>query len=310
LKIINTSIHNFNYTVNELLKENEALHCKLMLYAQQKNDAPSNDNDKTNVGDDLLQLVHGLHKSINTLEKSNREILEKLNYQQTKVFTGFNEPLVTLGPRLQKINPETLQLVKVYETVTEAMREDSSLKRPSINKAVEECTVYNGFRWLLVDRELNPNVVTDIKPTKITRVQNNGYIAQLNTNKTEILNVYIDRKTAAIENGYSSPSALDNPVKNFTITHGHYYLLYENCEEGMKNAFINRNGNKPPILYKDGVGQYNLNNELIQEFTCKYHCIQSLHISDKTLDKALNNNVTYNGYYFKYLGSKIKCFVE
>ena len=309
LKIINTSIHNFNYTVNELLKENEALHCKLMLYAQQKNDAPSNDNDKTNI-DDLLQVVHGLHKSINILEKSIREILEKLNSQQTKVFTGFNEPLVTLGPRLQKINPETLQLVKVYETVTEAIKEDSTLKRPSINKAVEECTVYNGFRWLLVDRELNPNVVTDIKPTKITRVQNNGYIAQLNTNKTEILNVYIDRKTAAIENGYSSPSALDNPVKNFTITHGHYYLLYENCEEGMKNAFINRNGNKPPILYKDGVGQYNLNNELIQEFTCKYHCIQSLHISDKTLDKALNNNVTYNGYYFKYLGSKIKCFVE
>jgi hypothetical protein len=66
----------------------------------------------------------------------------------------FNAPLVTLGDRLQKINPETLQLVKVYETVTECMNENYSMKRPSITKSSEECTVYNGFRWKLVPRGL------------------------------------------------------------------------------------------------------------------------------------------------------------
>ena len=120
-------------------------------------------------------------------DKTNKEILEKLNSQQTKVVTGFNEPLATLGPRLQKINPETLQLIKVYESISECMKENNNIKRPSINKAIEECTIYNGFRWLLVDRELDPSVVLNIKPTKITKCQNLGYIAKLNAEKTEII---------------------------------------------------------------------------------------------------------------------------
>ena len=123
-----------------------------------------------------------------------------------------------LGPRLQKINPETMQLIKVYESVTEAMNEDMNVKRPSIAKAVEENTIYCGFRWLLVERNLDPNVIHSIQPTKQTHSQNLGYIAKLNADKSEILNVYLDRKTAAKLNGYQSHAALDNPVKNNTIT--------------------------------------------------------------------------------------------
>jgi hypothetical protein len=61
-----------------------------------------------------------------------------------------------------------------------------------------------------------------------------------------------------------------------------------------------------PLLYKDGIGQYNCNNELIKEFTCKYDCIKQLAMSDKTLAKALDKNTMYNESYFKRLGSKLK----
>ena len=50
-----------------------------------------------------------------------------------------------------------------------------------------------------------------------------------------------------------------------------------------------------PLLYKNGVGQYDLNNNLVNEFTCKYDCIRDLKMSDKTLTKSLQNNVSYNG---------------
>ena len=305
-KIINNNIQNYNYTVSELLKENELLNYKLMTTQYNTNTNTNTNNDNENIKE-LLKIVSTLNTKINNLEKTNKEILEKLNTQQTKGVTGFSEPLVTLGPRLQKINPETLQLVKVYESVSECMKENSNIKRPSINKAIEECTIYNGFRWLLVDRSLDPNIILNIKPTKITRSQNLGYIAKLNAKKTEIINVYLDRKTAATENGYSSSSALDNPVKNYTISNGHYYILYDSCEEDLKEEFITKNNNKEPLLYKNGVGQYNPENNLIQEFICKYDCIKSLHISDKTLEKALTKNILYNGNYFKYLGIKLKC---
>jgi hypothetical protein len=60
-------------------------------------------------------------------------------------------------------------------------------------------------------------------------------------------------------------------------------------------------------LYKNGIGQYDINNNLIKEFTCKYECIRELSMSDKTLEKALDKNISYNKYYYKSLGSKFSC---
>lgn len=60
----------------------------------------------------------------------------------------------------------------------------------------------------------------------------------------------------------------------------------------------------------NGVGQYDLNNNLIKEFSCKYDCIRALKMSDKTLAKALNKNIPYNNYYYKELGEKIRFIDE
>jgi hypothetical protein len=62
-----------------------------------------------------------------------------------------------------------------------------------------------------------------------------------------------------------------------------------------------------PLLYKDGVGQYTDDNQLLKEFVCKYDCIKQLKISDKTLAKALDKNVMYNNHYFRTIGSKLMC---
>ena len=240
---------------------------------------------------------------LSDLERSVAELLAKIPSQQ-KTTTGFNTPLVTLGPRLQKINPETMQLIKVYETVSECMNENPNIKRPSINKAVAENTIYEGFRWLLVDRELDANTLTTIEITKPTTEKNPGYIAKLNQDNTEILNVYLDRKTASIANGYESSGSLDTPVKQFKITRGHYYLLYDTCSDDLKQAFTLKHGE--PLLYKDGVGKYDSGNQLVRSFACKYDCIRSLRMSDKTLAKALDKNILYNGHYFKTIGSKLQ----
>ena len=300
LKIVNDNIDNYNYKVNELLIEIENL--KLKNQENAMNTFANNDNEL------LKEIIHTnkiLLSKVNSLEQTNKEILHKLNAQQEKkIVTGFNQQLPHLGPRLQKINPETLQLVKVYESVTEAMNESKHIKRPSVMKAVTECTIYCGFRWLLVERNLDPNIIHEIQPTKKTKVVNIGYIAQLDKDKTKIVNVYIDRKTAAHFNGYDSSSALDNPVKNNSLANGFYYTLYNNCDEELTSKFEEINGT--PMLYKNGVGQYDTNNNLIKEFECKYDCIKSLAISDKTLTKALTKNIPYNGHYYREIGEKLK----
>lgn len=298
LDIINNNIKYFNNNDTHKL-ELEIQQLKLMLEMKTSN----NDNMLIN---EMLQTVKQLSCKIDNLETVNRDIVSKMNSSQIKTTTGFNEPLATVGPRLQKINPETMAIVKVYESVAECLKEyNFKVKRPSIDKAVTENTVYNEYRWAFVDRSLDPNVIHDLPPTKVTKTQNLGYIAKLNDDKTEILNVYIDRKTAATENGYASNSALDTPVKNTSLANGHYYALYDKCTDELRSSFEQKYGT--PLLYKDGVGQYTSDNQLIKEFVCKYDCIKQLKMSDKTLAKALDKNVMYNNYYFRMIGSKLKC---
>jgi len=298
INIINNNIKYFNDNNTSKL-ELEIEQLKMLVELKNNN----NDNENLLIHE-LIKNVNILSNKINYLEQSNQEILNKLNTQQTKVTTGFNQQLPTLGPRLQKINPENLQLIRVYESVTELMNEDKHIKRPSIMKSIQENTIYRGFRWQLVERILDPTIVHSLEPTKATKNQNLGYIAKLDANKTEILNVYLDRKTAAIQNSYPTHASLDNPVKNGTISNGHYYILYESCDEELKSLFEEKNG--VPLLYKNGVGQFDANNQLLIEFICKYDCIRTLKISDKTLTKALDKNIAYNNTYFKTLGTKLQ----
>ena len=257
--------------------------------------------------DQIQNLEKNMQQQIQSLEKTMKEIADKLSTTQIKTTTNFQEPLVTLGPRLQKINPETMTIIKVYESVAECIKEyNFRLKRPSIDKAVKENTIYQGFRWLYVERNEDPTQIQNLQQTKYTRPQNVGYIAKLNAEKTEILNVYLDRKTAARMNGYQSTSALDNPVKNQTIVNGHYYTLYDNCDEDLQEEFVEKIG-KEPVLYKDGIGQYDQQNNMVREFVCKYECIKQLKMSDKTLTKALDNKIPYNNHHYKYMDSKLSC---
>jgi phage anti-repressor protein len=312
LNVINSNIKTFNEhnesDYEKLKIENETLK---EIISSSKNPTVQLKNEIQYDNSILQELLNGqqqMMKKIQELEKTNKEILEKMNLSQTKTTTNFNQPLVTIGPRLQKINPESMTLIKVYESLVECLKEyNFKVKRPSIMKAIAENTVYYGFRWAYVDRNTDPNIITNIEPTKPTKIQNVGYIAKLNAEKTEIINVYLDRKVAATNNNYKSSSALDNPVKNGTITNGHYYALFDKCSDEVKNSFTELHGE--PLLYKDGVGKYNSENELDQEFTCKYDLIKQLKMSDKTLAKTLDKNIIYNGSYFKSIGSKLVAIV-
>jgi prophage antirepressor-like protein len=307
LGIVRANLHSFNdYNqkyIEDLQRENETFK-ELIANALAQ-------HEPKNVV--LPTSVLNIEDSIKTLIKSQKQIMDKLNIleqrvnapQQIRTTTNFQEPLPTLGPRLQKIHPETFQLVKVYESVAECLKEyNFRIKRPSIQKAVTENTIYHGYRWMYVERDQDASVITNILPTKQIRSQNTGYIAKLNKEKNEIVNVYLDRKTASLQNGHTSPSALDHAVKHFTISNGFYYKLYDLCDDCLKDAYIEKHGE--PILYKDGIGQYNAStNELVREFVCKYDIIKQMKMSDKTLAKALTTKSAYGGFSYRSLGTKL-----
>jgi hypothetical protein len=301
-KIIHQNIPRFN-EMDEKYFEDMILHALSNLNLQ-NTFTPQND-----LMQQILQNQQQMLHQLQNLEKSHKELHTKYNTLQTRTTTNFQQPLITLGPRLQKINPETLTLDKVYESVSECLNESLNTKqrlaRPSIDKAITENTIYHGFRWAYVSRDKDPNIIHDLPPTKQTKIQNIGYIAKINQEKTEIIQVYIDRKTAATMNGYVSNSALDTPVKKQTLTNGFYYMLYDQCDEFLKQTYEEQYGE--PLLYRDGVGQYDQEHQLLRTFIHKYDCMKQLKISDKTLAKALDKPITYNQCYYKTVGSKLVC---
>ena len=202
LNIINNNIkyfNDFNEYNRNLELENENL--KLMIQLKESN------NDSILVAEFIKHVKHvsQLSNKIDSIEIIIKEILEKINQLQVRTTNGFNQEQVNLGPRLQKINPETLELVNYYESVADLMRENPNIKRPTLNKAIVENRVYYNYRWLFVERSMDPNIIHNISPTKESIHKEMGYIAKINNEKTEILNVYIDRKTGASDNGFDHP---------------------------------------------------------------------------------------------------------
>ena len=306
-KIIQSNINEFNVYSPSYIKDaiTEAVQeLKGSSFEPQHNQTIVHEQGKE------IQSLYGL---VEILLRNQTKILDELaeikrNQQSSniRVTTTFNTPLPTLGPRLQKLNPENLSLIKTYESVAECLKESKhELKRPSIEKAVKENTIYKGFRWAYRNREEDPNIVDEtIRPTRIIKTPASGYVAKLNIDKKEILNVYLDRKTACFDNGYTSGSALDTPMMKNQSTRGYYYMLFDKCPIELQQAFIDKYGT--PVLYVNGVGQFDCDNNLIQAFLCKYDCIKKLQISDKTLAKALDKNILYGDFYYKSLGRKDK----
>jgi len=301
VKIVQANLSKFNEVDEKYMED-------LILSAVTKILQQNTPTQQLSAFQEIQQQQERMSQTIQQLEKNQSLILEKLQQAQTRTTTNFNVPLPTLGPRLQQINPDTMTLHRYYESVNECLAvSNHEFKRPSIDKAVKENTVYRGYRWSYVNRDQDPAIIdTNLPPTRITQEQHTGYVAKLNPHKTEILNVYLDRKTAALSNGYGI-SGLDLHVKRGTLTQGYYYIPYEQCDETLQRRFIQHNNNRPPLLYKDGVGQYNTNNELVREFSCKYECMKHLKMSDKTLAKALDKQVLYNNHYYRHLGNKSVC---
>jgi hypothetical protein len=297
LEIIESNQPQYDFTIADyerLKLENEQLRA-------QPHTAPSQDMNP--VLQDLLRTNQLLLQKVQILESTNKDILSRINALQTRTsMPTCSLPDPHLGPRLQKIHPETLQLIHVYESVTECIKEDYTLKRPSINKAVRENTIYHGYRWQFVDRELDPNTIHALQTTKETKIQKNGYIVKLNKEKTEILHVYLDRKTASQKNNYSSIASLDVHVKHKSLKDGYYYLLYDEVDESLRRAFTEKHGEI--VLYHDGIGCFDTNNRLVKEYRSRYDCTIQTGMSQKSLAKVLNQSVLYKDHFYKSLGEK------
>ena len=295
IKLIQDNIKNFNDDLLEVQSLN--LEVERLKIENQKLKLENNNSSITDI-ENLRNEIINLKEFIKDQFKN---IDVKLNLKQTN---NFGEEYHANGPKVQQINPDTFELIKVYRNATEVIN-TLKIPRSSLTKAINENTIYKNYRWSFVETDQDESVVT-INPTRVLKkLQNNGYIAKLNKEKDTILNVYLDRRTASMLNNYNSVAYLDDYVKSGKPVGDYYYVLYENCDKNLQLLFLEKIGKRDFLLYKNGVGQFDKDNNLLHEFTSKYNCKTECGIGDKSLSKALITNNIYNGYYYKYLEERL-----
>ena len=295
IKLIQDNIRNYNDDLLEVQSLN--LEVELLKIENQKLKLKNTNDNSTDI-ENLRNEIVNLKEFI---KDQFKKIDVKLNLKQTN---NFGEEYHGNGPKVQQINPDTFDLIKVYRNATEVIN-TLKIPRSSLTKAIRENTIYKNYRWSFVEIDQDENVV-NITPTReLKKLQNNGYIAKLNKEKDTILNVYLDRRTACALNNYNSIAYLDDYVKTGKLVGDYYYILYENCDTNLKKTFLEKIGKRDFLLYKNGVGQFDKDNNLLQEFTSKYNCKTECGIGDKSLSKAIITNTIYNGYYYKYLEEKM-----
>lgn len=305
LKIINADIHKYNKRNSEFYLENELLKSKLEVQILQTPQSVSQTDIyemKKEIFDLSAQLKHQ-SESIALLNSQINLLLQNQSARPVPLTTASGAVNKTLGPRLQQIDPTTLQLVKVYDTFADCIKTfNTGLHSYAMQQHMQKNTAYFGYRWRYVERDLDPNVIHgDILPTQESKEKCLDYIAKLNADKTQILTVYVNRKTAALQNGYSA-SGLDDAVAKSTLAKGNYYIAWEKCPQNLANAFEAQYG--PVVLYESGVGRYK-DDQLVAEYKSKHECYTSLNMSDKTMRKVLESGAEYEGYCYKVLTNKM-----
>ncbi len=297
IKLIQDNIRNYNddlLEVQSLNLEVERLKIENRSLQLQNNNSSSTDKILENLRNEIINLKEFIKDQFKNIDV-------KLNLKPTN---NFGEDYHANGPKVQQINPDTFELIKVYRNATEVIN-TLKIPRSSLTKAIRENTIYKNYRWSFVETDQDENIVKINQTRELKKLQNNGYIAKLNKEKDTILNVYLDRRTASMLNNYNSVAYLDDYVKSGKPVGDYYYVLYENCDKELQRLFLAKIGKTDFILYKNGVGQFDKDNNLLQEFTSKYNCKTECGIGDKSLSKAIITNTMYNGYYYKYLEERL-----
>lgn len=204
------------------------------------------------------------------------------------------------GDKVQRYSVDGKQLLKTYHGCWDAAR-DSSLDRPTplnVKRAINNKSVYKGFRWAFLARHLPDDTVQDIGESVYVASQKSGLVAMLNLKQTEIVDVFPDMQTAAKDRMYQSISPISVAVSSGTPAGGHYFQMWYDCDELLKQQYLNKKVLPDiPIRYNSIVVEKidSFTDQIIKKYSSVADVIRENRISRKTLFSMITSGREQNG---------------
>jgi len=258
-----------------------------------------NENEKVDKDTNIKEA------NLKIIKDENNVSTKEIAIQNNRINTNSVKRDIKLkGKTLLKIDPNNLQnIIKVYETITYALRDDNNkgYQSTGIRKAVKFNRIYKGYRWLFVDKGKNINeALAEIQPTKKSNKKSPIYdsILELNSDKTQIIQSYSSKNDMAKNLNVSSGSASDIIANNTKYDNKYYIELYK-CP---KNLLDNYSGTikKRIVTNTKLVKQINpvTNEEII--FNSMSEITRLLGYNCKTINKAIKNKIILYGFKWEY----------
>jgi prophage antirepressor-like protein len=266
--------------------------------------------DYQGMSEEHLFEIEKQKKELEILEKK-KEVellaLQKLQMQNNIPITiikevplkyNINENLVIKGNKIQKYTSEG-QLVITYNTLCNAARKEGKVSESGIRKAINNKTIYKDHRWLYLDRDLPDDTVQDLGETKIIKNINLGFIAMLDINKQNIVHVFKNQLEAATSRHLKSTNCIYKSIKHGTLCSGHYFYLWDKCNEEMKEKYL-ENNTLPESDRRHNAIKVNqihpITNEVVKVFLSYTDIMHDYQVSLRKIKQVMNNNEIYKGY--------------
>jgi hypothetical protein len=207
---------------------------------------------------------------------------------------------INRGNKIQKYSP-TGELIVTYNGIRDTTRNED-ITDAILIAAIKNKSLYNGYRWLYLNRELPDDTRQHIGDTFIKTKYKNELIAMLDIDKKEIVNVFINQKEASIARKLKSSASINHSILHGNICSGHYFQYYNECSQELKNKYI-ESGKELPIKKTKGITikQYNYDNgELINEYPSLLDVQIKFQVSNKSLKNAIITGEVLKNFIWKY----------
>jgi hypothetical protein len=191
------------------------------------------------------------------------------------------------------------QPIKTFDGLRQAAR---SLNNPlyhdyHIRNASVNNTLLEGYRWLCTDEDVQPP--TEIPPTKEEpRIQrNNGPIAQINKEKTQILNVFATQKDAEQETKIHN-SQISIGLSSGLLRSGFFWIPYEDCDESLKQTYHGIIPEPKRIATCSKVVQQidPFTNNVVETYQCMQDVCSKFKCCHKSINKASASGNIFKGF--------------
>ena len=201
------------------------------------------------------------------------------------------------SPKVYQYDPETKEVIKIYDSVIATIRDVDGAAYTPLKTAAKNNTIYKGFRWLFVDKNIREEPI--LPPTVEIRTQEVRLVAMINIQQTKIMEVFDCQKNAAISRKLEGFSTISRSIKTGGISSGHYWKWWDDCSPEMKQAYLENNALPEKHVSKNGykvVKIHPLTDDEIHTYQSITDVLVKYQMSRSTLKKINDSNEVYNGF--------------